>query len=376
MKTFKWFFLILVASVFVACGGDSEEELVGDWQRRQPSPKMRAYMATFVIGDKGYACCGTNGTGDMRARKEVYAFDHTVGVNGSWIETLGVFPGPARQQAVGFSLNGKGYVGTGWDGDLTDMKDFWQYDPGSDTWTEIAPLLGVARRGAIAFSLTVNGQEYGYVGTGYTESPEKDYMLDFWQFDPTGTTDTENGPLQGKWSSVGGYGGGKRSGASVFVLNNKAYICLGENSGGTITDFWVFDPDGNAKDSSNPLWEKKRQMNNMNQDEDYDDDYGDLARSYGVAFTEAAEGGQVRGFVALGKNKSSVWEYDYDNDLWTQKTYFYNNSAKQSRAGAVAFSFPNTGRAFAGMGNSGTYYYDDFWEFFPLEEDYTYGDDQ
>jgi hypothetical protein len=375
MKTYKWFFLILVASLFVACGSDSEEELVGDWQRRAPSPKMRAYMATFVIGDKGYACCGTNGTGEMRARREVYAFDHTAGVNGSWIETLGAFPGSARQQAVGFSLNGKGYVGTGWDGDLTDMKDFWQYDPASDTWTEVAPLPGAARRGAIAFSLTVNGQEYGYVGTGYTEKPEKDYMFDFWQFDPAQTTDVDGVTLQGKWTSVGGYGGGKRSGASVFVLNNKAYICLGENSGGNITDFWMFDPDGHAKDNSK-LWEWKRQMNDTNKEEDYDDDYRPLARSFGVAFTETAEGGQVRGFVALGRNKSDVWEYDPDNDLWEQKTTFYNNSTSQARAGAVAFSFPSTNRAFAGMGSNGTFYYDDFWEFFPTEEDYLHNDYQ
>ncbi|MDR1156249.1 MAG: hypothetical protein LBL04_16210 [Bacteroidales bacterium] len=378
MKTFKWFFLIL-AGVFVACGSDSEEELIGDWQRRAPFPKgARSHAATFVIGDQGYVCCGYNGSSaTQRARREVYAIRHTeADGRGSWNEQLRVFPGQARQQAVGFSLTagGKsyGYVGTGWDGDLTDMRDFWRYDPATDTWDSIAPLPGVARRGAIAFSLTVNGKEYGYVGTGYTEEPEKDYMLDFWQFDPEGTTPNESGAgtLHGKWTSVSGYGGGKRAGATVFVLDNKAYICLGRNSGGTITDFWLFDPAG-AKP-----WTAKKNMNNANPDEDYDDDYGDLARSFGIAFTTVSEGGQLRGHIAAGENKSSVWEYDHENDLWTQRTYFYNNLSRSSRGGAVAFSFPNTRRAFVGLGNSGGSWFDDMWEFIPLKEDYTYDDSQ
>jgi hypothetical protein len=382
MKTYKWFFLILIASVFVACGGDSEDELVGDWRRRAPIPDAgRTGAACFVIGDKGYICGGAiNTSAVQRKRKEVYVFDHASGDGrGSW-RTLKPFPGAARQQAVGFSLTvdgkGYGYMGTGWDGDEVSMNDFWRYDPGTDTWDSIAPLPAVERRGAIAFSLTVNGKEYGYVGTGYTGYPDGNYLIDFWQFDPAATTANESGgnPLHGKWTQVNGYSGFKKGGAVVFVIDNKAYIATGINtSGNTTTDFMMFDP--NSSDAAR-VWTYKRAINNSDQDEDYDDDYGTLARSYGVAFTIPVSG-ETHGHIALGSSNHTVWEYDHVNDLWTERTSFYNNSMRQARANSIAFSFPQTGRAFVGLGLYGTSaYMDDMWEFFPLIEDYTYNDGQ
>lgn len=384
MKTLKWFFLILAASVFVACGDDNEEELVGDWQRRATTPEAgRSGAAYFVIDNNGYICGGTiGGTSPIqRKRNEVFVFDHTSGTDGSW-RTLNPFPAAARQQAVGFSLkvNGKGYgyMGTGYDGDQISMNDFWRYDPDTDTWDSIAPLPAKARYAAIAFSLEVNGIEYGYVGTGYTGYPNKDYLLDFWQFDPTKTTIGVNGEtLHGEWTEVNGYGGGKRAGAVAFVVGNKAYIGTGMNSSSTsVTDFWMFDPNFDPNIVSSP-WIKKRSLNNSNPDEDYDDDYQYLARSYGVAFTMLVSG-VPHGHIALGSGNSTVWEYDHENDLWTQRTSFYNNSnGQQARSGSVAFSFPETGRAFVGLGLYGTgAWMDDLWEFFPLEEDYIYDDGQ
>ena len=374
MKTYKWFLMLLVAGVIVACGSDPEEELLGDWQRRAIFPEgERSHTAYFVIGDKGYVCCGSNGgRGYLQlGRKEVYVFDHTTtGGSGSWRQ-LSDFPGARRQQAVGFSANGFGYIGTGWDGDQTVMSDFWRYNTATDTWDSIAPLPAKARRGAIAFSLTVGGKEYGYVGTGFSDYPDNWYLQDFWQFDPDGTTVGKNGEqLHGRWTPVQEYGGAKRGGSVVFVIDNKAYICTGINSSGSPSDFWVFDPNGEN------LWAKKRPINDSNQDEDYDDDYKALPRSYGMAFTAPVEG-KMRGHIALGSGNFTVWEYDHDADLWTQRTSFYNYRTTQSRTGSIAFSFPNTERAFVGLGLAGTTaYMDDLWEFIPMVEDYTYDDNQ
>ena len=369
MKTFKWFLLILVAGVIVACGDDPEEELLGDWQRRAFCDENRSHAAYFVIGDKGYVCGGANGNGEARAgRREVFVFDHTTtGSSGSW-QKLKDFPGARRQQAVGFSVNGFGYMGTGWDGDQTVMNDFWRYNPSTDTWDPIAPLPAKARRGAIAFSLTVGGKEYGYVGMGYEDYPENIYLHDLWQFDPEGTTTDQNGDqLHGRWTQIQGYGGFKRANAVVFVVENRAYICTGENPTYAV-DLWMFDPNGEN------LWTEKRSMSNSNPDEDYDDDYASLARSFGVAFTAPVEG-KMRGHIASGKNTATVWEYDHETDLWTERTSFYNYRSKESRSGCVAFSFPNTGRAYVGMGLQGTNAYkDDLWEFYPLIEDYIYGE--
>lgn len=49
------------------------------------------------------------------------------------------FPGEARNNAIAFVLNGKGYVGLGTNS-TTMFKDFYEYDPATDTWTKIADL--------------------------------------------------------------------------------------------------------------------------------------------------------------------------------------------------------------------------------------------
>ena len=55
------------------------------------------------------------------------------------------FGGTARYVAVGFSIGSKGYIGTG-DDDLNQfLKDFWEYDPATNTWTQKADFGGTAR---------------------------------------------------------------------------------------------------------------------------------------------------------------------------------------------------------------------------------------
>ena len=396
MKRYNWFFLILVTGVMFSCKPESEEELVGDWQRRQSCPGTgRCHATTFVIGNKGYVIGGYNGTNTLR--REIYEFD---GEKAVWRSTFPLVPVriPARQQAVGFSLNGKGYMGTGWAYLGTDdegtLRDFWQFDPGKydptiedeeernlsweEAWEEVAPFPGKARRGAVAFSLQVGAKEYGFVGCGFTDGDDAEYLMDFWKFDPNGTTGEKNG----KWTQLDlehdPYEGGKRAGAAVFVVNNKAYICVGENTNGAITDFYVFDPNA----STGNQWSSLRTMANANKDEDYDDDYGRLQRAWGVGYVVAVDG-ELRGHIVGGKAGYGYtnWEYNHHSvneggDLWTQRTNFYNNgSASHAREGMISFSFPN-GRAFVGLGRSGISNSEDLWEFKPLIEDDTYYDYQ
>jgi hypothetical protein len=379
--------------------------LIGDWQRRAPFPLNISHASTFVIGNKGYVVGGTNGGRTLF--RDVYEFDHTAANgNGTWT-SLGKTPLEMipRQQAVGFSLrhsNGKyyGYIGTGYgwigegkDADWATLKDFWQYDKDNNSWEQVAPLpddyQGVEakpRRGAIAFSLEdKNGKWYGYVGCGYTEDENgiKHHPTDFWQFDPEGTTPKlGGGEWTGRWTPVLGYGGGKRYGASVFVIDNKAYICNGESltSGTNANDFWRFDP--NAPETERWIGSPKglRTMADVNKDEDYDDDYGTLARSFGVAYVvnvnQAIEGAvQLRGHIVGGnKNSSYNWEYNHRDDLWVQRTSLINNQSKSPREGLIAFSFPEAGKAFVGLGKANSAYYDDIWEFIPMIDDDAYSD--
>ena len=44
----------------------------------------------------------------------------------------------------------------------TKYKDFWEYDPAANTWTQKADFGGTARYGAVGFSIGSKG----YIGTG------------------------------------------------------------------------------------------------------------------------------------------------------------------------------------------------------------------
>jgi len=416
MKTYRWIFLVLVAGAFAGCQKDSEPELIGDWKRAETAfpTSGRSNAASFVIGNMGYVVGGNNGYPNV-LRNEVFEYDHIYDV---WNEKK-EFPGIARQQAVGFAipdkndpLRGKGYVGTGWawtgegkEREMRTLKDFYQYDPDNNEWIEVAPLpvvwkevKGKERRGAIAFTLQDNssGKWYAYVGCGYVDIPETDrenskymreYLNDFWRFDPEKTTPNPDGGVWiGEWEHVINKGE-KRLGASVFVIDNKAYICNGTNGSGIVTDFWRFDPNAdqdeykwiyNRKDEHGNLIQ--RPMRDANPDEDYDDDYGSLARSFGVAYmvnVNQAIGGtpDLRGHIVGGTAGTGYanWEYNHREDLWVQRTRFFNRSAPaQTRQGMISFSFPNTGRAFVGLGNTGGDYKEDLWEFIPMIEDNIY----
>ena len=379
MKIFRIFLLIQISIVMLSCSGTSEEQLIGDWDRRTTFDRGGiCHAATFVIDNIGYVVSGFNGNNPPRPF--FYAFDHTLGGGqpsmGEWIRLDPLRNEIVRQQAVGFSLkagDGKdyGFVGTGWvfrNNEYETTLDFWRYDrtkEGTDeAWEPVAPLpeeLGaLPRRGAFAFALEVDGKMRGYVGGGYTDRPDNEYLRDLWVYDPDADS----------WSrepaSID-----KRAGAVAFVLNNKAYICNGENPS-LINDFWVFDP----SQPEGSRWEQKRTMNKVHPDDTYDEEYRTLGRSFGVAFV-VQTGGILRGHLVGGRQSSasSCWEYDEDVDLWTQRTAFFNHMNRQNREGMIAFSFPLTGRAFVGMGRAGvSAYLDDMWEFTPLEDDNIYRD--
>ena len=83
-----------------------------------------------------------------------------------------------RYGAVSFTINGKAYIGTGIDASHT--KDFWEYDPVTNVWTQKADFAGKARAGAVAFSIG----NTGFIGLGFSGTLANGYNSDFWQYNP------------------------------------------------------------------------------------------------------------------------------------------------------------------------------------------------
>ncbi|MEI6864810.1 kelch repeat-containing protein [Flavicella sp.] len=320
-KTYLNPLVLLIALISIISCSDDDDVEYGNWVESSSfDGNARSSSVSFVIGDKGYVVSGYDGDDYL---SDLWEYDSE---GDFWIKKAD-FPGVARSGAVGFSINGIGYFGTGFDGDY-ELNDFWSYDPVVNIWTQEADFLGSERYGAVGFA--VNGK--GYIGTGFDGSELKD----FYKYDPE----------TGEWILSTGFGGDKRKDAVTFVIGDKAYMGTGIHNGSYENGFYVFDG----------VTETWTQLTDLDDD---DADYSVLL-SNGVSFT--LDG---LGYIATGGASGvslNLWIYDPSTDTWDEGSYF-EGSARQD---ACAFSFTN--RAFIFMGRSGSYYFDDNWEFRPDEE--------
>lgn len=119
--------------------------------------------------------------------------------------------------SVAFTLNNKGYVGTG----SFDGKGFFEYDPAVDKWSKKTDFAGSARRSSIGFS--VNGK--GYIGGGFGRvqitptSTEEVGLNDIWEYN----MQADN------WVRVVDFPSVKPRYSVAGVINGKALVGTGED---------------------------------------------------------------------------------------------------------------------------------------------------
>jgi N-acetylneuraminic acid mutarotase len=130
----------------------------------------------FAIGTKGYFRSGdltAMGHGNDMSQSDYPFWEYDQPTN-TWAKKtdLGRTPStpmstPAliRRSPAGFSIAGKGYIGTGLksaaEGNIP-AKDFYEYDPATDSWTQRLDYGGSARFNTISFATATNG----YIGLG------------------------------------------------------------------------------------------------------------------------------------------------------------------------------------------------------------------
>lgn len=158
----------------------------------------------FSIGNKGYIGTGYDGS---TYYKDFWEYDPATD---TWSQKANIesFYGGRREAAVGFSIGSKGYIGLGVRIDIiwvfpftTYLQDFYEYDPTTDAWTMKSSFAGGARYDAVGFSVG----NLGYVGTGYFATSSATYYRDFWEFDPVADTWTQRADFggSGRRASVG-----------------------------------------------------------------------------------------------------------------------------------------------------------------------------
>ena len=324
----KMILLIVLLVLPQGCdSGDDDDELLGNWMELSDFEGVpRSDAVAFTIGGKAYLGTGYDGDDCLQ---DFWEYDPEVN---NWLRKAD-FPGVARNGAVGFGTDTKGYIGTGYDG-TDELKDFYEYDPQSDTWTRIADFGGTARYGAVAFCI----ENKGYVGTGY----DGNALKDFWEYDPGSN----------EWTKKISLEGGKRRDAIAFVIDKKGYVCTGIDNGAFEYDFWEYDPSGDS-------WTKKRSIYDES-DDDYDNDYTTITGTHKVAFSVNGKGYVASG--GLNTIGTVVWEYDPTSDLWEEKTSLEGSS----RLEGCGFSIGDLG--YISTGRNGSYYFDDLWGFDPTVE--------
>ena len=126
--------------------------------------------------------------------------------------------------SFGFSIDGKGYLVTGLEEFVGYSDDFFQYDPGTDTWTELDSFPGPAR----GYAIGEVWDRKAYLGFGTSADS---LLKDLWVFDPDSMT----------WTELAICPCDARTHPAMMALNGKIFVGLGGGAGGNLNDFWEYD---------------------------------------------------------------------------------------------------------------------------------------
>lgn len=256
----------------------------------------------------------------------VYSFSQ-----GVWTQKTSL-PAQGRESLVSFSVNGKGYLGTGFTGSPSPLNDFWEYNPTTDLWTQKADFPTGTYVGRFqASSFSIGGKGYVGPGSGWDTIPPLMggvVVNDFWEYDPLLNIWTQKSSLP----AVG------RGYYVAFSINNKGYIGTGmlAVSGLPMDDFWEYN-------TGTDSWTQKANVPGA-------------PRYQAVGFYIQGKGYVGTGVDSGGNALNDFYEYDTSLNNWTQKANFPTD-----RAGAVGFSIGTKG--YIGLGAVTSGYLNDFYEY-------------
>ena len=313
MRLFYTLILVLMAGSASAAGWIQQPDFGGEARHR---------TTMLAIGNKIYAGLGHyNGAGPNILFEDWWEFDPSTG---AWTQKAD-YLGGICYHAAGFTIGDLGYVGTGRisaSGSIL-VKDFFKYDPSTNSWTQLTDFPGVGRRGAIAFAIG----DYGYVGTGSGTS-------DFYRYNPANDS----------WIAIASLPGGARMSGVGFGIGGYGYAGTGYryDLGWSSSDFYKYNPALNQWTAIpdvgvGPL--------------------GTTTRMEACGFSLNGMGYVLTGDnISSGTNYKDMWELDPTTDTWVQIDDF-DGTARRYLSGIALNGF-----GYVGLGTNGTNF-KDFWKF-------------
>lgn len=196
------------------------------WTQKSDLPgSARRDAISFVIDSYAYVGSGMDSVSGPVGTilKDFWRFNPTTNV---W-SAAADFPGAGGDGvyfATGFSLGGKGYLCGGKTGPNLYSSQLWEYKPSNDQWIQRANFPGGLRYQMLSF---VGGSK-AYVGMG---TDQNIYKKDMYCYDPGANN----------WQTIAPFPGYERASASTFTLEERGFVCLG-NNGGLLMDLIEYNP--------------------------------------------------------------------------------------------------------------------------------------
>ena len=288
---------IVILSLMLAC---TTVGLGQSWLQRADLGNTGRHRATgFAIGNKGYAGLGhVNGTGQNIVYKDWWQYDPA---SNSWTQKADyVAPSYAT---IAFGTSTKGYVGGG----TAYNNEFFEYNPTTNSWQTITncPILNATDQTAFAVNdkgyVVYNNQcaEFDPITNSWTMKANLPSNLNIWgtsfvigssAFVKNGTALYEFKPSQNQWLIRSSFPGVATAGSSCFEVDGKGYVVSGYSGGlaNVTKEVWQYNP---ATDQ----WKKM-------------EDFPGAARRFSIGFTI-----NNRGYFGLGTNGinfNDFWAYD------------------------------------------------------------------
>jgi len=253
-------------------------------------------------------------------------------------------PFGARTQMISFQKDGKGYIAGGVDYSIFEYEqDLWEFDPSDESWTLLSEDVPTRLNNSSSFII----DDKAYFGLG--DSNFGTGGLAFYSYDFQNSTFELECHFPGNQSSPG----------PIIDAASFSYDGLGYLIGRKQSDF-----------NSKKMWQFHPVAQNWTE-------FGNYPCEGNSGMFQFIIGGKL--YIGLGNEhpftffggENDVWEYDFDNQIWTQKNDFPGIGRRDG------ISFTHNGKGYFGFGlggNSnigGSKSFSDLWEYNVSDDSWT-----